>query len=131
MPTLTFVASANPVAYERGRVLLIDAERTTWNLDPQLLADELERRAASGLRLPAAVEVVHVLGHPAQVEPLEEICSRHGVPIIEDASEALGARWTSGRFANRHVGTVGRIGCFSFNGNKIITTGGGGYDHHR
>jgi dTDP-4-amino-4,6-dideoxygalactose transaminase len=126
VPTLTFIASANPVLYERGRVFLIDAETDTWNLDPALLAAELERRQAAGRPPPAAVEVVHILGQPARIEPLDEVCRRFGVPIIEDASEALGARWTHGRFAGKHVGTVGRIGCFSFNGNKIITTGGGG-----
>jgi dTDP-4-amino-4,6-dideoxygalactose transaminase len=126
VPTLTFIASANPVFYERGRILLVDAESETWNLDPQLVADELDRRAQARAPLPSAVEVVHVLGHPAQLEPIAAACARHGVPIIEDASEALGARWATGRFSGRHVGTVGTIGCYSFNGNKIITTGGGG-----
>ncbi len=124
--TLTFIASANPVLYERGRVLLVDSERQTWNLDPELLAAELERRARSGAAMPRAVEVVHILGQPAQIEPIDEACRRYDIPIIEDASEALGARWSEGRFRGRQVGTVGRLGCFSFNGNKIITTGGGG-----
>jgi dTDP-4-amino-4,6-dideoxygalactose transaminase len=126
VPSLTFIASANPVAYERGRVVLVDSERETWNLDPALVIDELERRAQSGRKQPRAVELVHILGHPARVEELAAACVRHGVALIEDASEALGARWIAGAYRGRHVGTVGKIGCFSFNGNKVITTGGGG-----
>jgi dTDP-4-amino-4,6-dideoxygalactose transaminase len=67
-----------------------------------------------------------LFGHPANLEPILEACARYGVAIIEDAAEALGARWVSGGLAGRHVGTVGRVGCFSFNGNKVITCGGGG-----
>jgi dTDP-4-amino-4,6-dideoxygalactose transaminase len=126
VPTLTFIASANPVLYERGRVLLVDAERASWNLDPALIVDELDRRRRRGEPLPRVVEAVHLLGQPAAIEPLVDACERHGIVLVEDASEALGARWTAGRFAGRHVGTVGKLGCFSFNGNKIITTGGGG-----
>ena len=106
--------------------MLVDAETTTWNLDPALLAAELDRRAAAGETQPKVVEVVHVLGQPADMEPLMEACDRHGIPVLEDAAESLGATWTGGRYAGRHTGTVGRVGCFSFNGNKIATTGGGG-----
>ena len=123
---LTFVASANPIAQVAGRPVLVDAEPRTMNLDPALVVGELERRAAPGLAQPAAIEVVHLLGHPADVEPLMAAADAFGVPVVEDASEALGATWTSGPFAGRQVGTVGRVGCFSFNGNKLITTGGGG-----
>ena len=126
VPTLTFVASANPVLYERATPVLVDAERETWNMDPVLVAEELDRRARKGLRQPRAVEAVHILGHPARLEPLAEACARHGVAWFEDASEALGARYAEGAMRGRHVGTIGRLGCFSFNGNKIITTGGGG-----
>lgn len=126
VPTLTFIASANPVLYEHAAPVLVDSERETWNLDPALVADELDRRARLGQRQPRAVEAVHILGHPANLDLLVEACERHGVTLFEDASEALGARFAAGRFAGRHVGTVGRLGCFSFNGNKIITTGGGG-----
>jgi len=126
VPTLTFVASANPVLYERATPVLVDAERETWNMDPVLVAEELDRRARKGLRQPRAVEAVHILGHPARLEPLAEACARHGVAWFEDASEALGARYAEGAMRGRHVGTLGRLGCFSFNGNKIITTGGGG-----
>jgi len=126
VPTLTFIASANPIVYERARPVFVDVEAETWNLDGDLVAEELNRRARSGRALPKAVEVVHLLGHPANMTSLVEACDHHGVLLIEDASEALGARWTQGRFAGCHVGTVGKLGCFSFNGNKVITTGGGG-----
>ena len=126
VPTLTFVASANPVRYVGGNVILVDAEAETYNLDPDIVVGELADRARTRRRQPAAIEVVHLLGHPASLEPIVDAAERYGVPIVEDASEALGATWRSGRFAGRHVGTVGRLGCFSFNGNKLITTGGGG-----
>jgi dTDP-4-amino-4,6-dideoxygalactose transaminase len=126
VPSLTFIASANPIRYERAVAVLVDSEADTWNMDPHLVADELDRRARRGQKQPRAVEAVHILGHPADLEPLVAACERHGVILIEDAAEALGARYESGRLAGRHVGTIGRIGCFSFNGNKIVTTGGGG-----
>lgn len=124
--TLTFVASANPVLYERATPVLVDAEEETWNLDPALVAEELQRRAKAGRKQPRAVIAVHILGQPARLEPLVEACERHGVTLVEDAAEALGAAYEAGRFAGRQVGTIGRLGCFSFNGNKIMTTGGGG-----
>ena len=126
VPTLTFVASANPILYEHAIPVLVDCERETWNMDPDLVAEELDRRARQGRRQPKAVEAVHILGHPARLEALADACARHGVAWFEDASEALGARYAEGALAGRHVGTIGRVGCFSFNGNKIITTGGGG-----
>ncbi|HEY3523241.1 MAG TPA: DegT/DnrJ/EryC1/StrS family aminotransferase, partial [Candidatus Limnocylindrales bacterium] len=124
--TLTFVASANPVLYERGVPVLVDSERETLNLDPSIVAGELDRRARGGRPMPRAIEVVHLLGHPADIAPIVEVAERHGIPIVEDAAEALAATWTSGPFAGRQVGSVGRLGCFSFNGNKLMTTGGGG-----
>ncbi|HEU0245359.1 MAG TPA: aminotransferase class I/II-fold pyridoxal phosphate-dependent enzyme, partial [Candidatus Limnocylindrales bacterium] len=126
VPTLTFVASANPVRYVGATVLLVDAEDETYNLDPALVVAELERRARAGERQPAAIEVVHLVGHPAAIDAIAEAAAHHGVPLIEDASEALGATYTAGPWAGRQVGTIGRVGCFSFNGNKLITTGGGG-----
>ncbi len=126
VPTLTFVASANPIRYERATPVLVDVEEETLNLDPGIVADELDRRARLGRRQPAAVEVVHLVGHPADIAPLLEAADRHGVPVIEDASEALGASYRGGSLDGRSVGTLGRVGCFSFNGNKLITTGGGG-----
>ncbi len=126
VPTLTFVASANPVAYVGATPVFVDSEPQTYNMDPGLVVDELDRRAREGRRQPAAIEVVHLLGHPAEIGPVMEAAARHGVTVLEDASEALGATYRDGPHAGRHVGTIGRVGCFSFNGNKLITTGGGG-----
>lgn len=122
----TFVGSSNPIAYQGARTLLIDSETDTWNLDPALLRQELARRAASGEAQPRCVEIVHVLGQPAQAAEILEICAEFSVPVLEDAAESLGAGWSAGPLAGRQTGTVGTIGCFSFNGNKIATSGGGG-----
>jgi dTDP-4-amino-4,6-dideoxygalactose transaminase len=126
VPTLTFIASANPILYERATPVLVDAEARTWNMDPALVVEEFSRRHRLGLRQPKVIEAVHLLGHPCDIDPLVEACERYGIALVEDASEALGARYRSGRFAGRHVGSIGRLGCFSFNGNKVITSGGGG-----
>jgi dTDP-4-amino-4,6-dideoxygalactose transaminase len=126
VPTLTFIASANPVRYLGGRVLLVDVESETMNLDPQRLVDALRERDRLGLQRPKAMEIVHLLGHPAAIDDLIEIAREFELIVVEDAAEALGASWLAGRMAGRQVGTVGSLGCFSFNGNKIITTGGGG-----
>jgi len=126
VPTLTFVASANPVCYLGATPVLADSESSTLNVDPSVVADELERRARAGLRQARAIEVVHLVGHPANLVPILEVAARYGVPVIEDASEALGASWKTGPLAGRQVGGAGLMGCFSFNGNKLITTGGGG-----
>ncbi len=126
VPTLTFVASANPVRYQGATPILVDAEPATLNLDPGLVVEELDRRARLGRRQLAAIEVVHLVGHPADMTPILEAADRHGVPVVEDASEALGAAYLDGALAGRQVGTIGRAGCFSFNGNKLLTTGGGG-----
>jgi dTDP-4-amino-4,6-dideoxygalactose transaminase len=123
---LTFVASVNPIVYVGARPILVDAERTTYDMDPALVVAELDRRSANGERQPAAIEVVHLVGHPADIEPVLAAAGRHGVPVVEDACEALGATYTQGPFAGRQVGTLGRVAAFSFNGNKLITTGGGG-----
>ncbi len=122
----TFIATVNPIAYLGAVPVLVDANIETWNLDPALVVDELARRAALGRRQPKAVLAAHVLGLPADLAPIVEACDRFGVCLIEDAAEALGASYTAGALASRQVGTVGRLGCFSFNGNKIMTTGGGG-----
>jgi dTDP-4-amino-4,6-dideoxygalactose transaminase len=126
VPTLTFVASANPVRYVGASLVLVDSEAATSNIDPALVVAELDARARDRRAQPAAIEVVHLLGHPAELEPILAAAERHGVTIVEDASEALGARYVGGRLDGRHVGTIGRVGAFSFNGNKLITTGGGG-----
>lgn len=118
--TLTFSASANPIAYEGARPVFVDAERATWNMDPALLAQALDDAARAG-RLPKAVIVVDLYGQSANWGPIQDACARHDVPILEDAAEALGADWQG-----KKCGTFGRLAIFSFNGNKIITTSGGG-----
>jgi dTDP-4-amino-4,6-dideoxygalactose transaminase len=124
---LTFVASVNPIVYVGARPVLVDAEPRTYGMDPALVVAELERRAAAGERQPAVIEVVHLLGQPADMGPVLEAAARYGIPVIEDASEALGATYQGGSaLAGRAVGSIGRLGAFSFNGNKLITTGGGG-----
>jgi pyridoxal phosphate-dependent aminotransferase EpsN len=119
-PTLTFAASANPILYEHARPVFLDSERATWNADPELLSDCLARRARCN-RLPKAVIVVHLFGMSAQLDALAEVCRRYELPLIEDAAESLGAS-----YRGRHPGTVGAVGVFSFNGNKIITGTTGG-----
>lgn len=118
--SLTFVASVNPIRYLGAQPVLIDSETTSWNMDPSLVADVLHARAREG-RLPAAVIVVHLYGQPADLDPILEVCRQYEVPVIEDAAEALGAR-----YGDRPPGALGKAGIFSFNGNKIITTSGGG-----
>ncbi len=118
--TLSFVASANAIAYCGARPVFIDSERESWNLDPALLAKALEERAQAGA-LPAAVEVVHIYGQCANMEAICALCAQYNVPLIEDAAEALGARCEG-----RPAGGFGRMSAFSFNGNKLITTAGGG-----
>ena len=118
--TLTFSASVNPIVYCGARPAFIDSEPASWNMDAGLLAETLDRRARAG-RLPKAVVVVHLYGQSADLDPIVDACERHGVTLIEDAAEALGAS-----YHGRAPGTFGRMGVFSFNGNKVITTSGGG-----
>lgn len=120
VPSLTFVASVNPVRYLGAEPVFLDSETSSWNLDPVLLGEALEDRARRN-RLPAAVVVVHLYGQTADLEPILEVCANYGVPVVEDAAEALGAR-----HGNRPPGGLGFAGIFSFNGNKILTTSGGG-----
>ena len=118
--SFTFSASANPIAYEGGHPVFIDSEPASWNMDPALLAEELAACAARG-RLPRAVIVVDLYGQCADYDPIVEACARYDVPVIQDSAEALGAT-----YKGRMAGAQGRLGVFSFNGNKIITTSGGG-----
>jgi dTDP-4-amino-4,6-dideoxygalactose transaminase len=118
--TLTFAASAFPVLYLGARPVFVDSEQTSWNMDPALLAEFLEARARKG-RLPKAVVLVHLYGQSADIAPIQALCQEYGVSLIEDAAEALGST-----YQGRSPGTFGRTGIFSFNGNKIITTSGGG-----
>lgn len=118
--TLTFSASANPVVYLGARPVFIDSEHTSWNLDPALVVETIERKARGG-KLPRAVIPVHLYGQSADLDPILEVCGRYDIPVIEDAAEALGAT-----YQRRSPGTFGQAGIYSFNGNKIITTSGGG-----
>lgn len=120
VPSLTFAASAFAVTYQGARPVFIDSERRSWNMDPDLLAEWLEGRARRG-KLPAAVMVVHLYGQTADLDPILATCARFGIPVIEDAAEALGAE-----YHGRPPGGFGAAGVFSFNGNKVITTSGGG-----
>ena len=114
--SLTFSASVNPVCYEKAVPVFIDSEPDTWNMDP----DALER-AFEKYPHPAAVIAVHLYGTPAKIDRIRAICDAHHVPLIEDAAESLGAT-----FRGKMTGTCGDFGIYSFNGNKIITTSGGG-----
>lgn len=124
--TLTFSASVNPIIYEGARPVFIDSERTSWNMDPARLDEALTDRARKGC-LPRAVILVHLYGQSADIGSVAALCERHGVTLIEDAAEALGSEYWSKKGAIPICpGTVGRMGIYSFNGNKIITTSGGG-----
>lgn len=112
---LTFSASANPIIYEEATPVFVDSEYETWNMDPKALEKAFEKYT------PKAVIVVHLYGIPAKMDEIMKICQKHNVPILEDAAESLGAT-----INNKQTGTFGNFGAFSFNGNKIITTSGGG-----
>lgn len=118
--TLTFIATANPVTYLGARPVFVDSERASWNLDPDLLAHALHHRARHG-RPPKALVVVDLFGQCADYDQIVPLCAEHGVAVVEDAAEALGAT-----HRGRPAGSFGTYGVLSFNGNKIITTGGGG-----
>ncbi len=118
--TLTFAASAFPIRYVGATPVFVDSDHATWNMDPVLLAEALDDAAKRG-SLPRAVILVHLYGQCADIEPIADACARHDVLLIEDAAEALGSR-----YKGRAAGTFGDIGFYSFNGNKIITTSGGG-----
>jgi dTDP-4-amino-4,6-dideoxygalactose transaminase len=118
--SLTFVGSANPITYVGARPVFIDSEPTTWNMSPSALERAFEWAQREG-RLPRCVIIVNLYGQSADMDALLPICARYGVPVLEDAAESLGAR-----YQGRPSGSFGRIGIYSFNGNKIITTSGGG-----
>jgi dTDP-4-amino-4,6-dideoxygalactose transaminase len=117
---LTFAATANAVVYAGARPVFIDSDDVSWNIDPDLLDDELDARARLG-RLPSALIVVDLYGQCADWDRISATCRRYEIPVIEDAAEALGAT-----YRGRAAGSFGDLGVFSFNGNKIITTSGGG-----
>lgn len=118
--TLTFAATANAVAYTGATPVFVDSDTTTWNLDAGLFAQALDEASARG-RLPRAVIAVDLYGQCADLEPVAAACRRHGVVLIEDAAEALGAT-----YRGRAAGSLADLAILSFNGNKIITTSGGG-----
>jgi dTDP-4-amino-4,6-dideoxygalactose transaminase len=120
VPSFTFVATANAVVYLGAIPVFVDCSPGTWTMDPDLVVEDLDQRAAAG-RLPAAVVTVDLYGQSCDYERLLAACERHGVPLVEDAAEALGTT-----YQGRPAGSFGRMGVFSFNGNKIITTSGGG-----
>jgi len=118
--SLTFVASVNPIVYQGATPVLIDSEPGTWNMSPRALERALRELTAAG-RKPKAVEVVHLYGQAADLDPIIALCEEYGVTLIEDAAESLGAT-----YKGRMTGSIAAIGAYSFNGNKIITTSGGG-----
>jgi dTDP-4-amino-4,6-dideoxygalactose transaminase len=120
VPTLTFVATANAVTYTGATPVFVDSQADDWCVDPGLIADELETRARAN-RLPAAVVTVDLYGQCADYDPIIEVCRRFDIAVVEDAAEGLGAT-----YQHRPAGSFGDCAIFSFNGNKIITTGGGG-----
>lgn len=115
-PTLTFSATCNPIAYEKATPVFIDSEEDTWNMSPEAL-----KRAFEKYPNPKAVMVVHLYGTPARMDEIMALCAARNVPLIEDAAESL-----SSTYQGKQTGTFGKIGIYSFNGNKIITTSGGG-----
>jgi dTDP-4-amino-4,6-dideoxygalactose transaminase len=121
VPSFTFVATANAVRYLGAEPVFVDCSPTTWNIDPDLVAEELSDRARDGRLLPRAMVTVDLYGQAADYDRLLPLADSYGVPLVEDAAEALGAT-----YRNRAAGSFGASGVFSFNGNKIITTSGGG-----
>ena len=118
--SITFSASANPIAYQGATPIFIDSESETWNMDPELLKVALKEAKHNG-KLPKAIIPVHLYGMPAKMVEILSIANEYGVPVIEDAAEALGSN-----IDNKPCGSFGEFGVLSFNGNKIITTSGGG-----
>lgn len=118
--SLTFIASANPIVYLGATPVFIDSEEDTWNMSPVALARALEEAKVAG-RLPKAVVIVNLYGQSAKMDELLAICNEYNVPVVEDAAESLGSS-----YKGKKSGTFGHFGIFSFNGNKIITTSGGG-----
>ncbi|MCC9166064.1 DegT/DnrJ/EryC1/StrS family aminotransferase [Pontibacter harenae] len=118
--TFTFVASANPILYLGATPVLVESEAETWNMCPQTLRQAIEERLRLGKKL-SCILLVHLYGMPAKVKEIMAIAEEYNIPVVEDAAEALGSR-----YFGHQVGTLGQAGIFSFNGNKIITTSGGG-----
>jgi perosamine synthetase len=120
VPTLTFIATVNPVIYCGAIPVFVDAEEETLNMDPAKAVETIEELIQKG-QPPRAIIVTHLYGHPCDMDPIVTMARQHGIVVIEDACESLGSK-----YKGKMTGTLGDIGCLSFNGNKIITTGGGG-----
>lgn len=119
--SFTFAASANPIAYQHATPVYIDSEKDTWNMDPALLEEAITDRLAKTGKLPKAIIPVHLYGMPAKMDEIMAVANTYGIPVLEDAAEALGSE-----YKGRRCGTFGDFGVLSFNGNKMITTSGGG-----
>ncbi len=118
--SFTFCASANPIVYLGAKPIFVDSEKETWNMSPELLEDAILDRLNEGKK-PKAIVVVHLFGMPARMKEIREISKRYRIPLVEDAAEAVGSKQSGS-----YCGALGDIGIFSFNGNKIISCGGGG-----
>lgn len=118
--TFTFSATVNPIVYQGATPVFVDSERETWNMDPELLEQAIQERIRKGKR-PKAIILVHLYGMPAKMDELMAIAERYEIPLIEDAAEALGSR-----YKGKTLGSFGKMSVFSFNGNKILNTSGGG-----
>ena len=119
--SFTFAASANPITYLGATPVFVDSEERTWNMDPNLLEEAIKDRIAKTGRKPKAIMLVYLYGMPAYIDEVMEVAKRYEIPVVEDSAEAFGSR-----YKGRMVGTFGRFGIMSFNGNKMITTSGGG-----
>jgi dTDP-4-amino-4,6-dideoxygalactose transaminase len=118
--SFTFSASANPIVYQKAKPVFVDSEADSWNMSPDLLEEAIKDRIKLGKK-PKAIVAVHLYGMPARMDKIMEIALRYGIPVVEDAAEALGSV-----YQGKACGSWGDIGILSFNGNKIITTSGGG-----
>lgn len=119
--SFTFAASANPVVYQGATPVFVDSEPGTWNMDPELLRQAIDDRLRATGKLPKAIIPVHLYGTPARMDEINSVASTYGIPVVEDAAEALGSECNGS-----YCGTFGTYGALSFNGNKMITTSGGG-----
>jgi len=119
--SFTFIGSVSPVVYTGAEPFFIDSSEETWNMDPNLLEDELKKRAHSGGKMPKALILTHIYGQPADMDAICGLCEKYGVILVEDAAESLGAVYDG-----RQTGTFGKVGIYSFNANKIVTSAGGG-----
>lgn len=119
--SFTFAASANPIVYQGATPVFVDSEPGTWNMDPELLRQAIDDRLRITGKLPKAIIPVHLYGTPARMDEINSVASAYGIPVVEDAAEALGSEYNGS-----YCGTFGTYGALSFNGNKMITTSGGG-----